>query len=182
MRTNHTTGLDWHILHLGICYDGIDPKKLYHLYNDPNAPGRQNISSHFIAEITERGVTLTDSTTKRLITPAYNPTCTTGYAVTYAGAERLLYNIGGVKGIHSPVDNAMADQEKNGWIKGYTILPPVLSMWKVGGEKDSDIDDVAEQERKGGYAMGSENLRSSMRRKLESDLGNSLMGTDDYWY
>jgi hypothetical protein len=44
--------------------------------------------------------------------------------------------------IGSPVDLAMNDQLKNGFLKGYTVIPPLVTPWKVGGIKDSDIDEM----------------------------------------
>lgn len=102
--------------------------------------------------------------------------------MTYHGAKRLLYNIGGVEGNDLAVDEALADREKNGKIKGYTVLPPVMTAWKVNNERDSDIETVDGISSKGFKKEGSENLRESTRKIMEEELGNNLRGNKDYWY
>lgn len=129
-------------------------------------------------------VPVKDSTALRILAPAWNPVCTIGYAVTQRGAQRLLYNVG-TQPIGDPVDVAMLMALQSGAVRGYSVIPPVLTTWKLGGDqgaRDSDIDDVQEQKNKGMYMEGSLNLRNSARvamHELYSSVHDELVGPID---
>ncbi len=111
----------------------------------------------------------------RVLAPSWYPVCTIGYAVTQRGARRLLYNVGGVKRIGSALDLAMNDQVQKGYLKAYTVIPPLITTWKIGGAQDSDIDNIEEKEKelKDGetFELGSGNLWSSARETMNQILG-----------
>lgn len=155
-----------------------NPRPSHVTYNDPNAPGRANMTDMFRKELEGWGVRVKADTHKRVLAPSWYPICTIGYAVTQLGAQRLLYNVGGVKPIGSPVDLAMNDQVKRGFLRGYTVVPPLFTAWKTGGLLDSDIDDMdakAKELKEGEHLeVGSQNLWSSARVRMNETLGNLL--------
>jgi hypothetical protein len=55
---------------------------------------------------------------------------------------------------------------KSGSVRGYNVVPPVLTTWKMGGARDSDIDDVQVMKDKGLFMEGSKNLRHSAREAM----------------
>jgi len=134
-----------------------------------------------ISELEGWGVRVKDNTHKRVLAPSWYPICTIGYAVTQRGAQRLLYNVGGVKRIGSPVDLAMTDQIKKGHLKAYTIIPPLITAWKIGGVQDSDIDNIKVDEGPSkedkNVEVGSKNLWNSARVQMNETLGNQYPGT-----
>jgi hypothetical protein len=172
-----SAGIDWDVLYLGSCFDiPRDPRPKHITYHDPNAPGRANLTEAFVSELEGWGVRVENYTHKRVLAPSWYPVCTIGYAVTQRGARRLLYNVGGVKRIGSAMDLALNDQVKRGYLKAYTVIPPLFTTWKIGGAQDSDIDDIKEKEKepKDGetFELGSKNLWSSARARMKQTLGD----------
>lgn len=55
---------------------------------------------------------------------------------------------------------------QSGSVQGYSVLPPVLTTWKLGNGRDSDIDDLQEIQEKGLFMKGSRNLRQSAREEM----------------
>jgi hypothetical protein len=127
-------------------------------------------SGAYRGELEGWGLSVTKDKRQRVIAPSWSPVCTIGYAVTRLGAQKLLYTVGGVKGIGSAVDLTIADRIQKGMLKSYTVVPPLVTPWKMGSTRDSDIDDLKEEAGKE-LPFGSENLRNSARRALESRLG-----------
>lgn len=108
---------------------------------------------------------MTETSRHRLIAPSWYPVCTIGYAVTRKGAEKLLYNLGGYKGLGAPVDLGMISLIQKGILDSYTIIPPIVTRFRTGGPRDSDIDEVSPNDSDPG---GSENLRMSAREVMEN--------------
>ncbi|KAK9238801.1 hypothetical protein V1525DRAFT_80992 [Lipomyces kononenkoae] len=161
-------GLDWDILFMGQCLDHPHPdyRDLVQVYDDPSVPSRESIQQEFLHYMESLGVTGDDVGKKRLVSPAYGPACTMGYAITRQGAQRLLLNLSYL-GLRGPVDNDIAWTLQDGKIRGYSLTPPVFAAWRVGGQKDSDIDGkydpnkpISENGNRGGE---SKNLKSSAR-------------------
>lgn len=122
------------------------------------------MSESYQGEIKSYGYEVNDDTRQRLIINTGYPVCTIAYALTQKGAERLLYNIGGYKGMSEPVDLAIASTVKNGLAKGVTVIPPLIVDF-VLNEK-SDINKEPVDVPIGPLQGTSNNLRNSARKAL----------------
>lgn len=142
-----------------------DDRPPHLLYHDPNAPTREQTGGAYIQELEGWGAKVTNTSRHRLIAPSWYPVATMGYAVTKKGAQKLLYNLGGYEGLGSPVDLAMIDLIKRGIVDSYTIIPPIITRYRTGGARDSDIDDPKPGDAE--VKPGSENLNMSARKALE---------------
>ncbi|KAK9367560.1 hypothetical protein V1509DRAFT_626308 [Lipomyces kononenkoae] len=179
-RAHAPYGLDWDILFTGQCLDSAHPdyRDLVQVYDDPSVPSRESTQSSFLDYMGSLGVTGDDVGKKRLLSPAYGPACTMGYAITRKGAQRLLLNLSYL-GLRGPVDNDMAWTLRDGKIRGYSITPPLFSAWRVGGQKDSDIDGqnldqpIVQNGNKGGV---SKNLKNSARVAMLQQLAMDNWG------
>jgi hypothetical protein len=162
-----TVGLDWDILYVGSAWDipNEDDRPPHLLYHDPFAPNRDETGGSYVNELEGWGATVTNTTRHRLIAPSWYPVSTIGYAVTKKGAQKLLYNLGGYKGLGSPIDLAMIDLIHKGIVDSYTIIPPIMTRFRTGGARDSDIDEVKPEDAE--VEPGSENLSMSARKALE---------------
>ncbi|KAK9374026.1 uncharacterized protein V1513DRAFT_401520 [Lipomyces chichibuensis] len=179
-RASAPYGLDWDVLFLGQCLDQAHPdhRDLVQIYDDPNVPSRKDTQKVFLDEMESLGVTGDDVGKKRLLSPAYGPACTMGYAITRIGAQRLLLNLSYL-GLRGPVDNDMAWTLQDGKIRGYTVTPPLFAAWRVGGQKDSDnyTPDPNEAMAKNGNRAGlSQNLKSSARLAMVGQLAMDNWG------
>lgn len=115
------------------------------------------------------GAAALDKPRVRVIAPSWYPVCTVGYAVTQQGAQKLLHTIGNEEGLGAPVDLAMISRIQSGHLKSLTVVPPLITPWKIGTTSDSDIDNLVE----GDLPRGSENLRYSGRKALVTTLDKS---------
>ncbi|KAK9242965.1 hypothetical protein V1506DRAFT_463847 [Lipomyces tetrasporus] len=173
-RTSAPYGLDWDILLMGQCLDMANPQRLdlVQVYDDPNVPSRKDTQEVFLKQMEDLGVAGDDVGKKRLLSPAYGPACTMGYAVTRRGAQRLLLNLS-YMGLRGPVDNDMAWTLQDGKIRGYTVTPPLFTAWRVGGQKDSDNVTPDQNQPivgKGNKGGTSRNLKSSARIAMVKEL------------
>ncbi|KAJ5494918.1 hypothetical protein N7539_000034 [Penicillium diatomitis] len=160
-------GDGWDLLYIGSAWDipNTDHRPTHLLYRDPFAPTRENTASAYISELEGWGVNVTSTSRHRLISPSWYPVSTIGYAVSRRGAQKLLYNLGGYQGLTAPVDLAIIGLIQKGIVNSYTIIPPIVTRYKTGGTRDSDIDDKKPEDANGG--TGSENLNMSARKALD---------------
>jgi hypothetical protein len=94
-----------------------------------------------------------------------------GYGLTRMGAMRMLYQIGGWKPFGYPVDNEIAWRTSAGVLSGYTLSPPVITSWRVGGSQDSDNDKgmMGKKVQSEGPSKGeSKGMKQSVRRYLDT--------------
>ncbi|KAK9358179.1 hypothetical protein V1504DRAFT_428344 [Lipomyces starkeyi] len=179
-RATAPYGLDWDVLFLGQCLDQAHPdhRDLVQIYDDLNVPSRKDTQKSFLDQMESLGVNGDDVGKKRLLSPAYGPACTMGYAITRKGAQRLLLNLSYL-GLRGPVDNDMAWTLQDGKIRGYTVTPPLFAAWRVGGQKDSDNytpnpnEAMAENGNRAGL---SQNLKSSARVAMIGQLAMDNWG------
>ncbi|KAK9241568.1 hypothetical protein V1506DRAFT_215890, partial [Lipomyces tetrasporus] len=94
-RASAPYGLDWDVLIMGQCYDVAHPRHrdLVQVYDDPNVPSQKDTEAVFLRQMWSLGIRGNDIGKKRLLSPAYGPICTMGYAITRRGAQRLLLNL-----------------------------------------------------------------------------------------
>ncbi|KAK9357766.1 hypothetical protein V1504DRAFT_32580 [Lipomyces starkeyi] len=172
-QTSAPYGLDWDVLIMGQCYDSAHPKRLdlVHVYDDPNVPSRKDTEQAFLNQMESLGVKGNDVGKKRLISPAYGPICTMGYAITRRGAQRLLLNLSYLS-LRGPVDMDMMWTLQEGKLRGYSVTPPPFAAWRVGGQKDSDNkhDPNLPMSGKGNRGGWSNNIKSSARIAMVNEL------------
>ncbi|KAI5797815.1 hypothetical protein EDC01DRAFT_613756 [Geopyxis carbonaria] len=173
--------LDWDILMVGQCLHGTDQAPAApraQVYPDAAAPRRNQTSPYWRKQVDAySGTWMPAAGGVRVLARAYEPVCTMGYAVTRAGAQRLLYHLG-YTGLSGAVDLALARKLKSGVLSGYVVIPPLVNPWRVGGGKDSDIatglkgKPIGSKGNEGGH---SSNLRSSARRQFKEVWGRPKM-------
>ncbi|KAK9311790.1 hypothetical protein V1522DRAFT_251212 [Lipomyces starkeyi] len=172
-QTSAPYGLDWDVLIMGQCYDAAHPKRLdlVQVYDDPNVPSRKDTELAFLNQMESLGVKGNDVGKKRLISPAYGPICTMGYAITRRGAQRLLLNLSYLS-LRGPVDMDMMWTLQEGKLRGYSVTPPPFAAWRVGGQKDSDNkhDPNLPMSGKGNSGGWSNNIKSSARIAMVNEL------------
>ena len=163
-------GDSWDVLALGSCFADLpDPKKEPKVarwirgWVDPYAPENDDLSKRYLPRAASKRV--------RVVGPAKFMACTQGYAVTRLGAMRLLYNSGGVAhSVDNPVDIIMGNQMKN-VLYGFVTLPSIVTQWKNGDWRDTDIQKFAgEESRKMG--QGDPDIVQSVRKEIMDVLGN----------
>ena len=167
LLTRHT-GAGWDLLYIGSAWDipNTNNRPPHLLYHDPFAPTRDNTGGAYVSELEGWGAIVNHTSRHRLISPSWYPVSTIGYAVSKRGAQKLLYNLGGYQGLTAPVDLAMIGLIQKGIVESYTIIPPMITRYKTGGSRDSDIDEAKPEDANGG--TGSENLNSSARKALDA--------------
>ncbi|CAG8443323.1 27575_t:CDS:1 [Dentiscutata erythropus] len=106
-----TLSADWEILYLGHCSDWERNSDMYLSENNNNSPSTYKIFK-----------------SKR-------PYCTHAYAVSYAGALKLLQKLHNIT--TNPIDLELVNIIKSNEISSYTIVPPVISRWRF--DKSTDL-------------------------------------------
>ncbi|KAK9236618.1 hypothetical protein V1525DRAFT_378896 [Lipomyces kononenkoae] len=140
-RANAPYGLDWDVLDIGSCKDSGHPdfKDVYQMWDDPDVAGLDVIKkTRMIYESLQNfGLTDEDIGKKRLLSPAYRTVCTSAYAITRQGAERLLMAMSYIE-FRNAVDTDMSRAFREGRVRGYMLTPPAISQFRIGGAKDTD--------------------------------------------
>jgi hypothetical protein len=159
-------GSGWDILYVGSSSNipNLNDLPPYYLYQDPHVPDYHKLARSYRRELEVWGINATEQTHVRLLAPSWYPVGALGYAITKRAAQILLYNLGGYRGLQLPVDLAMIGLIQKGIVNSYTIIPPLITPFRVGGAKDSDIDE--KRYIRGDLPPGSENLKSSVRSAL----------------
>ena len=165
---------DWDVFWIGACLHGLNksmttPEEFRDIeaarFDDPLAPNSTQLREYdrqYFRKNSPGGEYKAEG--ERVIHQAYEPICTMAYAITRRGAERLLYNVG-YSELGSPVDIAMAMATSSRRLKGWVVWPPVVSAWRVGGNKDSDIQKINQGSRSNDDGWSSY-LRNSARRAM----------------
>ncbi|KAF0376082.1 glycosyltransferase family 25 protein [Gigaspora margarita] len=107
-NTHRNLPADWEILYLGHCSE---------LEGDSNALLPDN----------------NDEDLEYNLFKSKKPYCTYAYAVSYVGAIKMLQKLG--KPV-LPIDLGLVDMVDHEIITSYTIVPPVISRWRVFDESD----------------------------------------------
>ncbi|KAJ5711942.1 hypothetical protein N7488_006098 [Penicillium malachiteum] len=136
-------GSGWDILYVGSSSNIPNLNNLppHYIYQDPNAPEYGQVGRQYRLELEIWGVNTSEHTNSRVVAPSWYPVGALGYAVTRSGAQTLLYNLGGYNGLQSPVDLAMISLIQKGILDAYTVIPPLITPFWVGGARDSDINE-----------------------------------------
>ncbi|KAF1998377.1 glycosyltransferase family 25 protein [Amniculicola lignicola CBS 123094] len=172
-------GCDWDEIFIGSC--GGKPNRdrldLHQMYEDAHAPNVSSLPNWVRREMTTMW-NLTETDGLRVISPTWSPLCTMGYGLSRMGAMRMLYQIGGWRPFGYPVDLEIAWRTAEGKLSGYTISPPAVTSWRVGGAQDSDNDagmDASAVSSLGNIQGRSEGIKNSVRKSLAGFLEK------DYW-
>lgn len=174
---SHPYGTDWDILHLGISNVTIPPEPFdrvsieYHdetltpgPYRDTDCEGKGKPWYCFSPYLSR----LELPEQSRAIIPSYRPVGLVAIAVSFTGAQRLLYLLSW-KGLDEGLDWSIRDQLATGQLSGWTILPPLFGSWTTS-KSDSDI-------RHTGAYKAADNLKGRARGIGESarqQLGNLI--------
>lgn len=67
------------------------------------------------------------------------PVCTGSYAVTYAGAYRILYELG-YNELYGPTDLELGRLGRDSKLKAMVVIPPLTSQYRTGSAADSEIN------------------------------------------
>lgn len=165
-------GCDWDELFVGQCGGTHNQKRLdlHYVYQDPHTDKLENQPDWVKKDVTKVW-NLTESEGIRVLSPSYEPLCLMGYGVSRMGAMRMLYRIGGWLPFGHPVDNELAWRTSEGVISGYTLTPPAITSWRVGGAQDSDNDAImnAKPVNSEGPSKGmSLGMKNSVRKYLKT--------------
>ncbi|KAG5913758.1 hypothetical protein E4U42_000890 [Claviceps africana] len=167
-------GLEWDLIYFGSCWD-IPRKEKPHRhesYADSSAPNSNQMSYAYAQQLKDWGISVNENTRVRALAPSWYSVCTIGYAVTLEGARKLLYNVGNGAGLRGPVDLAMIQAVQDGKISALAVVPPFFTPWRKGTNTDSDINEPPKEgEEKKADPAGSDNLKDSGRKALETILG-----------
>lgn len=137
---------DWDLLFLGACTErvlgaesqthppGVDFAHLPGVfYNDTSVSHADAWSSSFPAVMAKFGGALPAWETpaherQRLVARSAFPVCTGAYAMTKRGAARALYQ---ANMRLDAVDVTLSEAVWAGWLKSYTVVPSLISQYKV---------------------------------------------------
>lgn len=136
-------GDDWDLLWLGHCGEHfpetVEPKldnpdtRKYVIENDPTVPGYDHVTG-FVGwrDYPEH---------TRFIHRSGAPICTFAYAVSYKGAQKLLYSLS-VDGLHGPFDNSLSDLCRYQFygINCVSVNPPYFFHHRGKGYTSGDSD------------------------------------------
>lgn len=189
---HHPYGMDWDTLHLGPAYVRI-PKEPYRsmksIYFDadrtkePGCPGNLWTKDLYCWDpLLKRYEVPADS---RVILPTYDISGLPALAVTYTGAQRILYQLSWVE-LKTTLDWSITGLTMHGKLTGWTVVPPFFTQYKVGGDHDSDLDgnrffgDVKSE--KDGVSLGIEqSARLALSNSFELPGSGPNRWSTQYW-
>ena len=167
-------GDDWDLLWLGHCGMGL-PKtggKVLH-YHDPSVPEPQFLHSYLRSDPTPLGIY--PAHTRIVMREVSDPVCSLAYAVSQAGARKILYTLG-LKTFDGPYDlmlrawcEGLNGNASNGRQVCLGALPQLFDHHRRKGPKsrDSDISDHGAEYRDKPETL---NIRWSVRMNMERIL------------
>ena len=176
-KTHSPYGDGWDILWLGHCHDTIDKidTRTYVIQNDPTVPANERLTlGNKDHDLLNRW-----PDHSRVVHVVGAPICTFAYALSYRGAQKILYALS-VKELRGLFDNALSwwctDHSQNA--RCLSAHPAYFSQHKVRGKagKNSDNNPSA----KGVEKANTANIRYSTRLNLEQLLTGSTDYLDSY--
>ncbi|KAL3417727.1 lps glycosyltransferase [Phlyctema vagabunda] len=135
-------GDDWDVLWPGHCGDVLpenDNRKYMIQQDETVAPKTQQGWLKALADYPEK---------TRIVHRAGAPICTFGYAVSYRGAQKILFALGIKAGSNLAIDNSLAYLCRDGFLdmKCFSVEPQLFQHHRPAGSvsKDSDINGGAD--------------------------------------
>lgn len=179
-------GLDWDMMHFACSQVHIakPPRdRVFTKYVDENrAPSRAaktlcNPYGYFCWDGLMEHAKLEDN--ERVIYPTFESVGLSAFAVTYTGAQRLLYQLS-YKELVDTLDRSIAHLFMTEALRGWTIIPPIMGEFKIDGAQDTNLNANVGKlpDRKSNLQGHGPALRNSVRESLVStwdDKGSS------YW-
>lgn len=104
----------WDIISFGTCFDDPKFREINKIFNDPDSPENQKWYD----------IPLKD---QRVIRKSGYLVCTTAYAVSYQGAQKLLLRAS--LDMNSPLDIMMGDMINKDGLNVYSLFPPTFAQW-----------------------------------------------------
>ena len=179
-NTHSPYGDDWEVMHLGPSYALPPPdavlKDVFFKYQDERSPiplpacgGKKK---WFCFESIIEAAKLKRE--ERAVYPTYESLGLPALAVTYRGAQKILYDQSW-RGLQGSTDHSLKSMVLNGELAGFTVIPPIFSMWKIGNEQDSDLkknstgtqDIVDPSDKRKRIDGSSPNLKWSARKAMD---------------
>ncbi|KAK9233958.1 hypothetical protein V1525DRAFT_367713 [Lipomyces kononenkoae] len=178
-------GLDWDIMHLATSKANMAAaprNKAFIKYNDPYRPTSEVANNGCTGSGDRKWFCFGDvmtftklNETERAIYPSYESVGLSAIAVSYRGAQRLLYYLS-YKELVDTLDYSIADLLKRGALRGWTVTPPLMSEWKTHGKSDSDLKHVGSATPPGNANGQSAGIAHSARKALAENFEG-----EDYW-
>ena len=172
-------GDDWDILWLGHCGSQLrtdDERMLIH--NDPTVPPPTKRWNMGDPSFNRKGIT--NST--RVVSRANNAMCLYGYAVSLAGARKILYHAS-FQANPDAIDtriNHLCDSARKGEYSDLDCLhvyPSIFNSYRKAGRADGDSDQPGhETDEKGQVEMREQGLSYNTVYSTMLNLGNLLIG------
>ncbi|KAK6542901.1 hypothetical protein TWF694_006840 [Orbilia ellipsospora] len=156
-------GLDWDVMHLGTSKNLMAPppyNNLFHRYDDAfttprhltqrDSPcgDRDFFCWNDIIQQTRSG------DKQRVIFPSYQPVGLVSLAVSFKGAQKMVYDLSW-KALDTSMDFGVRNGCERGFLKGWSVAPPIMSSWRVKGSGDSDLRNGG----KGAGGVGAGNMK-----------------------
>jgi hypothetical protein len=167
-------GPDWDMLWIGNCGANVDPwdRRRFVIPNDPSAVPAKVFGGVSSPDMRH----WKDQIQTRVIMSQHDGTCTASYAISLAGARKVLYHMS-MQPYDAPVDWGYADmcREKKSGFNCIAPYPTIVGVYRPAGSasKSSDIEesgDTVNEEAKSGHLVYS--LRMNLDRLL---TGQSVM-------
>ncbi|KAM3066430.1 hypothetical protein ACMFMG_012071 [Clarireedia jacksonii] len=162
---------NWDIIWLGTLGDRIpDDESQRSTIYDPTVPrnlssGNAGVSKHF-------------STATRVLHRSDYPLSTLAYAVTYEGAQRILYHLS-VDGLPYEFDTSLADTCRS-YMNCFSVTPGIFHEYLPPGTKGKDSDNREKEEGKRTKPLYSQNIDISIRESIDKEF-RQLVRKDKEW-
>ena len=171
-KTHSPYGDGWDILWLGHCHDGMDDidQRTYVIQNDPTVPAVDRLwinNPEFLHRWPDYS---------RIVHVAGEPICTFGYAVSFKGAQKILYALS-VKELRGLYDNALSwwCRDKHQGARCLSPHPAYFGQHRAVGKAGKNSDNQPDQA--GIDKAETLNIRYSARLNLEQ----MLLGETNYF-
>lgn len=138
---------NWDMLVLGTCLETPRKDRKYVTFEDPSIPSMSVIPDWGITPLIpyydkkskEDLLSIEPDRLRRFLHKSPGTVCTTSYAISRRGAQRLLHTLS-VRGYFAQVDLGIRDMIENNLLDVYTVLPPLMTQWKYNDVPNGNSD------------------------------------------
>lgn len=191
----------WDILHLGACvenglWEDKAPKRAdgalpFLRYADERTPDFGHWSHDFTTILPKynvsqpgHGVVRDEQPRQRVLARAVGPACSASYALTRAGAARMLYHV--TRQYDGDTDVSMANALVAKAVKGYIMMPSLMGQWRIEHSKgNSDLhfkntqQDLAAQLQEPNLFDLQKGMNRDVRLSTRANLGKMIAALKD---